>query len=461
MLSYLLQREGSNAYPFIGPAANGINKASPLSCLADRDLFFVQPSPTWYSGGMSSLDDRLRQVTTLHISAGFACNNDCIFCTDRGGQARRPDRPDPGQVRAVLEQNAHLGIVDFSTLEALLTPELPDYVAYARDLGYRIISLSTNGRVLPRRGRLEQLLAAGLNRFHLSMHGAAAPVHERITRRRGSFEQGLAGLRAIAEVRRQRPEIELFLHSTICALNVGALSGMVPFFLSFEPTHYGLNALQYQGAALEHLDEVAVPYSEVMQHLAPCLPERPRLPVTVSEIPLCITVRGLSVHYFGLREDYRLVEQGDEDAETTRVVAPERPLSHGPPCRDCVYRPHCEGVWDAYGQRYGWAEFVPLAGDDLEKLHFAPEKTLRRLFEPPGDLWRIKSIERSYERALVTLTSDRLEGELTIEIGPRDESKPAFRRTRRYNLGIRGRHTPPLHLALAEVVVRQVLLREG
>ena len=104
-----------------------------------------------------------RQAERVHVSIGAVCNNNCVFCMeeDRDGRYVNNSAMTAERVRWILEENRGAEEVCFTSGEPTTRPELPDFVAQARTLGYGRISMMTNGRRLshlpyaapwPRRG---------------------------------------------------------------------------------------------------------------------------------------------------------------------------------------------------------------------------------------------------------------------------------------------------------------------
>ena len=80
-----------------------------------------------------------QQAERVHISIGAVCNNNCIFCMeeDRDGRYVNNSAMTAERVRWILEENRGAEEVCFTSGEPTTRPELPDFVAQARALGYR------------------------------------------------------------------------------------------------------------------------------------------------------------------------------------------------------------------------------------------------------------------------------------------------------------------------------------
>ena len=156
---------------------------------------------------------------SLHLRAGYACNNDCVFCCDSAETSAL--RLAPEVARQMLVDNVSLGTVVFTCHEPTLNPDLVQLVAWAAELGYENVSLVTNGRRLAKGDLAARLVAAGLSTVDISVHGHEAAVHDGITRRPGSFDEAVAGIEAMRDQRARHP-LTLKLLSTVSAKLVEA-----------------------------------------------------------------------------------------------------------------------------------------------------------------------------------------------------------------------------------------------
>ncbi len=400
--------------------------------------------------------DGFARTRTLHVRTGFMCQNDCIFCCDYGTGVHGASL-DPPYVRHLLEQNVGLGCVEFTAHEPTLNPHLPLWASWARELGYPIISVVTNGRLLGRGDLLARLLAAGINRIQISLHAHTPALHDRMARRRGSFADQLAGVRAVLAARGRDPRLTLHLHTTVTAHNVSELPDIIPFILGLQPDAYGLNCVFLTALAERHADETAVRYSAIVAQLQRCLPAVKTAPIFVSELPLCQVAGKLAVDYFGLREAFHLAEARQPDAPARPA---ERGFDFGPQCATCALRGACDGVPPAYVARYGWEEFVPVTGAALALANGAQSADLQTLLAAPAGEWTITGTERRSGFTTVHLTSPQLPRPLTLQVRPRDDAFPAFARTATLNITLAGPYHAADEIRLARQLVAAVQGRE-
>jgi pyruvate-formate lyase-activating enzyme len=143
----------------------------------------------------------------LHVLVGRSCNNNCLFCmeADRQGRADHVGAQTRDHVRRMIVDHPDTSEILFTSGEPTLCPDLPQYVSWAKESGFRTIGLISNGRRLAYPGYLEDLVDRGLNRITVSIHGHTAKVHDGLTRAPGSFLQTRAGLARCTRLSRTLP----------------------------------------------------------------------------------------------------------------------------------------------------------------------------------------------------------------------------------------------------------------
>lgn len=318
----------------------------------------------------------------LHVCVGATCNNNCIFCMerDRDSRFRRLSAQTCEDVRRMMTVEPRPKEVMFTSGEPTLNPELPKYIAMARDLGYETVGMITNGRRLSYMAYARTLLEAGLNHVLVSIHGPDAKTHDALTRTRGAFEQAISGLANLAALRRQFPSLKVHTSYVVNRRNMYLFRQFYDAMLPFRVDQHVFNVMMPDGRGADHFDVLMPRYSDVAAEFARFVADLPPEGVSrvfLLDIPYCTTeglpssVRGYVERYFhfepegevkGLLPDarpkiegetkrYAMVAKNDRD-EAVRCKRPE--------CGSCGYIRHCRGVFLIYIERFGWQEFVPV-----------------------------------------------------------------------------------------------------
>ena len=319
------------------------------------------------------------QRPRVHILTGTVCNNNCIFCMeeDREGRKVTNSATTDDTVRWILGRQASYEEVCFTSGEPTTNPRLPHWVRMARQAGARWISVMTNGRALSYEAYTRALLAAGLNRCYVSIHGHTAKLHEGLTRTPGSFAQTLAGIDVVARYRRHG--VALHTSTVVTRRNLPHLAEIYAFLRMHGVEQVVFNVMQANGRANTYFDQLFPSYTEIAAAAEAFLAGERERPVQAYfvDIPLCTTTR-LPDHNRGYVEDYEHFEPPSPGHDIVADLESRRAGEHGeliqirradlddsarhkrPECRTCRHDRVCEGVWGNYLRRNGWAEFVPV-----------------------------------------------------------------------------------------------------
>lgn len=321
------------------------------------------------------------QAPRVHISIGAVCNNNCVFCMeeDRDGRYINNSAMTPERVSWILEQSRGAEEVCFTSGEPTTRPELPDFVAQARRLGYDRISTMTNGRRLSHLPYAAALVRAGMNRFYISIHGHTKKLHEGLTRTPDSFEQTVAGLDSVARLKRFG--VELHTSTVVTSRNLPHLLDIYRFLRSHGALQVVFNVMQANGRANTYFEQIFPHYTEIAAAFERFCQDvgEPRPMAFLVDIPLCTTEkipdfnRGYveRYHHFDLASQASLPEaqregRAQEGKGRGLVMVKREDLDEAhrekrAECAGCRYNPTCEGVWNNYLKRFGWDEFVPVA----------------------------------------------------------------------------------------------------
>lgn len=179
------------------------------------------------------------------IKVGYGCNNNCTFCHSADLRALALADRGPAELQHCVSEAAAAGFegIWLSGGEPTLRPDL---LAVARraaslKLGFGLIS---NGRRLSYPDYCGELIAAGLSRVHLSLHGPAV-VHDALVRVAGAFGQTFAAVEHLAAV----PGLDLTVNTVVCLNNIDVLEAL----LKVLPDHgvrWKLSSMEPRGAVL-------------------------------------------------------------------------------------------------------------------------------------------------------------------------------------------------------------------
>jgi MoaA/NifB/PqqE/SkfB family radical SAM enzyme len=292
----------------------------------------------------------------IDLKVGFACNNRCHFCVQGDKRLRWGHRPAEEVRRVLAEGRPDAEAVVFTGGEPTLRRDLPELVAYAREAGYRVIQLQTNGRMLAHKPYARRLVASGVTEFSPALHGHLPALHDYLTEAPGSFAQTVQCIRNLKTLGQY-----VLTNSVITKPNYRHLPAIARLLVSL-----GVDQLQFAfvhptgtagrefGAVVPRL-ELAAPYLKRALRVGLDAGKR----VTTEAVPPCI-LDG----YEDCVVEQHIPRTAVFDAECTILDYTkhrrEEGKAKGPECRACVVDGECEGPWREYPERVGWTEFRPV-----------------------------------------------------------------------------------------------------
>jgi len=297
------------------------------------------------------------------IIMGYECNNNCRFCYD-GGYKRSLPPMTTGHVKKELRDARNRGssFVDLLGGEPTIRRDIISLVRYAKRLGFRTISVTTNGKMFYYRDFAERMLDAGLNSAVFSLHGHTPELHDYLTRSKNSYKYAIQGLKNLREL---SDRFYICTNTVIIRDNYRFLPKIAE-----NNARLGANGMEFmfihpRGNALKHFDDVVPTLTEIMDYLKPTIQAGLSHGIKhtmIRYVPICYMLfdlkhmsefdaRGrLSEHHMG--PEFR-----DLDVERNRT---EHGRVKGPQCRACKYFNICEGIFKEYAEKRGFGELIPV-----------------------------------------------------------------------------------------------------
>lgn len=297
-------------------------------------------------------------VSRIDIKTGFGCNNRCVFCVQGDKRDEYGDKT-TDELKALLKEGRQdADQVVFTGGEVTIRKDLPALVAEARGLGFRVIQIQTNGRMLSSNTFLDQLIEAGATEFSPAIHGPIDVIHDAQTRVPNSFRQTVKGVRNVKE--RGYP---VLINAVITRMNMPYLPAMARLFVKLEVDQFQLAFVHALGTAGQNFEAVvprlslAAPF--IRQALA--IGRNAGMRCMTEAVPLCFLGP-----YTDLAAEWIIPRTKIFDANRVVEDFTEARLAHGKlkgePCTRCKLNDKCEGPWREYPERFGWDEFKPITG---------------------------------------------------------------------------------------------------
>ena len=296
------------------------------------------------------------------VMLGYACNILCKFCSqdlDWRKDGWLPLAAAREQVYLAYQRGAR--ILNLLGGEVTVYPDVLALVSFAKKLGFQTIQFETNGIRLADRAFAQALFDAGLTRVSVSVHASTAAVHDRLVKAPGAFEKLLKGMDHLNELG--------ITIRTAFVLNRGNFRDVEAFCRYFwtekEVAEFQFIYPLYTGDFMNHLEEMAVPVSEVVPELEKAFALLEKLgcpkPPNIHNIPPCFFPSRLS--QMGDWQDVGMeVLKPDGKRYQDTPATPLYRKVYAESCSRCSLRERCVGVDPAYLRRWGEGEIKPVLG---------------------------------------------------------------------------------------------------
>jgi MoaA/NifB/PqqE/SkfB family radical SAM enzyme len=328
----------------------------------------------------SALRDPRKNV---EINVGKACNNKCVFCLD--GMPSKEDHRfiDFAVMKGELERFRAEGFASVGFLggEPTMYPKIAESIAHAKALGFTRIALATNAMMFRRDDFADRLIAAGLTRVTISMHGHTAALEDKLTAVPGAFAKKVD---AIANLKKRSLPDGLSVNIVLNGWNYRQLPAMMKFFFDkMGLADLRVNFVRPEGYAEGNAD-LTPTYTDVVPILMKAIALNEyhwKKVFTFGGVPLCVLPpellgsKNLLPRYAG--DVYRdlstscSIRGEGPDIGVSKVEGGRARFNwqdrkrydlkhHLETCSRCELTDVCEGVWKGYLDIYGGQEFSAL-----------------------------------------------------------------------------------------------------
>jgi radical SAM protein with 4Fe4S-binding SPASM domain len=212
------------------------------------------------------------------IAVTYRCNNSCLFCyaactagavcgaarTAGSGGLKNAGRAASvanemslrriKKIIRIFKSEARIPFFSFTGGEPLLRADLEAMISYAVKLGLRV-NLITNATLVDA-SRARSLFKSGLRTAQVSLESNHPSLHDRLTKKPGSFEKTLAGIKNLKDA-----GISVQTNTTITALNAESASRMPAFLNGLGVGRFAMNLYIPMGGEAE--EALFFPYSKI------------------------------------------------------------------------------------------------------------------------------------------------------------------------------------------------------
>ena len=300
----------------------------------------------------------------LDLKVGFSCNNNCVFCA----QAHRRNQTDNSFDELVQEMEE--GFSDgcnqivFTGGEPTVRDDIIDLVETADSIGFEHIQIQSNGRMFYYKEFCKKIIEAGATEFSPAIHGHTAEIHEAGTRAKGSFKQTYNGIKNLVEL-----DQYVLTNTVINKFNYEHLPEIADMLLDLGVSQIQFAFVHPCGNAWKNFKKVVPRKSDAEPYIHEALDrieeDDQDIRVMVEAYPYCF-MEGYEDRVSQLYIPPGEIRGQEEIVEDFETVRQEADKVKAPKCRDCRFFKVCEGPWKEYPQVYGFDEFEPVEGEEVE-----------------------------------------------------------------------------------------------
>jgi MoaA/NifB/PqqE/SkfB family radical SAM enzyme len=294
----------------------------------------------------------------VDIKTGFMCNNNCLFCV-QGSNKFKGNRQKEDIFKDLKEakKTGCKGVV-FTGGEVSIRDDFFELLSYAKQQGFEVIQVQTNGRRFFYKDFCRRAIDAGMNEFAPAVHGHIPELHDYLTRSKGAFSQVTEAIRNV-----KREGIYVVSNTVVVKPNYMFLPEIAELLVSLKVDQFQFAFMHAMGNAEKNFDQMmpsvslAAPY--IKRGLQIGIDND--LKVMAEAMPFCV-MEGYEKYVSELYipdTEIRTESSYDPDFSSTRKESGKVKFSF---CKNCRYDIICEGPWKEYPKKMGSEEFRPVPG---------------------------------------------------------------------------------------------------
>jgi MoaA/NifB/PqqE/SkfB family radical SAM enzyme len=285
-------------------------------------------------------------VPEYTVRVNFHCNQSCEFCF----VSTHLPPPAEAAVREAIEAaGREEAVLVLSGGEPTLNARLVEYIELAKQRGVRAVELQSNAIRLSDPALTNALVAAGLDRAMISLHGSTAEISDAVTGAPGTFASTVRGIDELV-----RTGVHVRLNFVFCQANREDFPRFVDLVAARWP-------------------RVGIVFSFVGSHTDVVPRKTALIPRFTDVLPSLLAglarARAAGVDVYGFDSmcglPLCLVPEAERAGFSTIPVAPGGgggEFVKGEVCARCSETHRCYGVRRGYAELYGTAELRPLSG---------------------------------------------------------------------------------------------------
>lgn len=295
---------------------------------------------------------------TIDVSMFPFCPNNCVFCTNR--PVRIKERPLP-KMLAFLKKAARSGKtnLELSAMEPTMYKDLPIVVSKAKEFGFTLIHVITNGQRISDKKFLKDLIDRGVNKITVSLHSHREDIENEITNNPTNFKNKIQGIKNIVALQKTT-DIALYINTVINTYNYHYLADIVRFLAGLGVKRHNIYFPHILGNARKNFETVVPRYKDIKAYLeyARAAALECGVNCSIMNVPQCILGNVNHRDYF--KDYFSATTEAKNGKKFARIDYEGKTKTKK--CKQCIHFDNCDGVSKEYAKLRGWDEFAPVIG---------------------------------------------------------------------------------------------------
>lgn len=308
-------------------------------------------------------NNKYEDQTFLSLDITNKCGNRCQFCVvkDRLGT---PKDMSLDTIESFLIKYKKQGFTSLNLHggEPTEFEKLKELILLINKLGYKDITIQTNGSNLSNRLLVQFLLDNNVKTFVFSMHDCIPSFHNDVTGSLKSFEQATEGIKTVLELKGI-----VRTNTVLLKGNYTRISNIIDYLYNLGVRTFNLSSLNPTWALgnkeTELFDRLMPRYKDLEFYIQRLLDENKGKDVKIilEGFPFCFLPNYNSHNLYNHKREIILLSYpGDSVCNYEDNLNKFNIRTKGIKCNTCTKNNICRGVWTGYVDRFGWEEFQPL-----------------------------------------------------------------------------------------------------
>jgi len=176
------------------------------------------------------------------------CNLRCTHCYNFEGVLHKNEMS-TDEIKLVLEEMLAFGVgsINFSGGEPLLRKDFLEIASYAGSLGFRSVSIATNGTLINRE-IARQIKTSNLD-VQVSIDGDVAEIHDLMRNVKSAFERAISGIKLL-----QEEGNEVAVCTTVTKLNVDSVPDIIQLMMDIGVKNYRVQGIMPMGRGKTNME---------------------------------------------------------------------------------------------------------------------------------------------------------------------------------------------------------------